>query len=166
MIRSALIVVGLLVSLALVGWEIAGKEQLLANGEALLLELAPRDPRSIMQGDYMTLRYALARDVEIAGGVARSGAIVVDRDADGVARFVRPDDGRPLETGQYRLTYRRRKSDVTIGTNAYFFEEGTADQYDVARYGEVRVASDGTTLLVGLRDAQRRPLGVASQAAP
>jgi uncharacterized membrane-anchored protein len=161
MIRTALIVVGLVVSL-----EIAGKEQVLAKGETLLLELAPRDPRSIMQGDYMTLRYTLARDLSGASGVAHAGATVVERDGDGIARFVRVDDGQPLSTGQHRLTYRFRGGEATIGTNAYFFEEGTADQYETARYGEVRVAADGTTLLVGLRDADRRPLGVARRTAP
>lgn len=166
MIRTALIGIGLVVSLALVGWGIAGKEQVLATGEVLLLELVPRDPRSIMQGDYMTLRYALARDLSGARGVGRTGAIVVDRDADGVARFVRLDEGQPLSTGQYRLTYRFRNGEATIGTNAYFFEEGTAEQYEAARYGEVRVAADGTTLLVALRDAERRPLGTARRAAP
>src|SRR5205807_976804 len=36
------------------------KERLLAEGAPILLELRPRDPRSLMQGDYMELRYALA----------------------------------------------------------------------------------------------------------
>jgi hypothetical protein len=33
-----------------------------------------------------------------------------------------------------------------------FFEEGTADRYTAARYGEFRVAADGESILTGLRD--------------
>lgn len=162
MIRQALILLGLVASLGLVGWEVAGKEHLLSTGDTLLLELAPRDPRSLMQGDYMTLDYALARDVPIRPDVARTGAIVVGRDEHGVARFIRVDDGQARAAGEYRLTYRVRGGRARIGTDAYFFQEGTADLYEAARYGEVRVATDGTTLLVALRDAERRPLGVAA----
>jgi len=162
MIRTALILAGLVVSLALVGWEIAAKEHLLATGEPLLLELAPRDPRSIMQGDYMTLRYALARDVAGLAGLRRTGTLVVRPDADGIARFMRLDDGRPLGSRERRLTYRFRHGELTIGSDAYFFEEGTAAVYAPARYGEVRAADDGTTLLVALHDIERRPLGVAN----
>lgn len=162
MIRNALILLGLTASLGLVGWEVAGKEHLLATGDTLLLELAPRDPRSIMQGDYMTLQYAIARDVSVSASAPRSGTIIVHRDPDGLATYMRPDDGGPLPEAHHRLAYRVREGEVQIGTNAYFFEEGTADLYTTARYGEVRVARDGTTLLVGLRDAERRPLGVAA----
>ena len=39
------------------------KEHTRTSGNLVLLELAPVDPRSLMQGDYMTLRYAIASDV-------------------------------------------------------------------------------------------------------
>ncbi|MFX7329222.1 GDYXXLXY domain-containing protein, partial [Acinetobacter baumannii] len=35
----------------------AQKEMLLKEGQLVLLPLAPVDPRSLMQGDYMALRY-------------------------------------------------------------------------------------------------------------
>lgn len=166
MMRRALIALGLVMSLALVGWQVAGKEHLLANGDVLLLQLAPRDPRSIMQGDYMTLQYAMAREVVPGPGWPRTGTLVVRADAHGVARFVRRDDGRALAADEHRLTYRWRGGQVQIGSNAYHFEEGTAHLYDVARYGEVRVGPDGTTLLVALRDREFRPLGVAARTGP
>ena len=46
-----------------------------------------------------------------------------------------------------------------IGPDAFFFEEGTGDQYESARYGEFRLQEDGSTLLVGLRDEAFTPLG-------
>ena len=53
----------------------------------------------------------------------------------------------------------RGRGRVQIGTNAFYFQEGHADRYAAARYGEFKVARDGTAILIGLRDAERRPLG-------
>ena len=33
------------------------KEQLIAHGQPVFVELAPVDPRSLMQGDYMRLEF-------------------------------------------------------------------------------------------------------------
>ena len=71
----------------------------------------------------------------------------------GVAQFQRRDQGEPLATGEHRLTYRIRKGRLRVGVDAFYFQEGLADTYQPARYGEMRVAADGTSLLVGLRDA-------------
>lgn len=160
MMRRVLIVVGLVASIGLVGWEVAKKERLLSSGATVLLELAPRDPRSLIQGDYMQLDYAIARRQTAGPDWARDGALVVGADDDGVAQFRRLDRGEPLAAGEQRLTYRVRGGRLQVGTNAYYFQEGTADAYAAARYGELRVAADGTALLVGLMDVDRRPLGV------
>ena len=48
---------GLVVILAAANWAIASRERLISSGEVVYLELAPVDPRSLMQGDYMSLRY-------------------------------------------------------------------------------------------------------------
>jgi len=158
-IRRALIAAGLAVSLALVAWEVSKKERLLASGDTLLLELAPVDPRSLMQGDYMRLEYAIARQWPHDGSWPSDGALVVSADEHGVAQFLRRDDGQPIETGEHRLTYRIRKGRLQVGVNAFYFQEGLAETYQPARYGEMRVAADGTSLLVGLRDGERKPLG-------
>ena len=153
------IVAGLVIALALVGVEVLRKERLLASGEVVLLELVPVDPRSLVQGDYMRLDYALSRGVDAHADWPRDGALVVQTDGRGVARFVRRDDGQPLATGEHRLTYRRRRSQIRVGTDAFYFQEGTAGEYAPARFGELRVAPDGTSVLVGLRDADLKPLG-------
>ena len=42
---------------------------------------------------------------------------------------------------------------VWLGTNAFFFEEGTAERFSKARYGEFRVdRASGEAVLVGLRN--------------
>ena len=55
--------ISLVLILALVNWSIWSKEKLLADGRNVYLELAPVDPRSLMQGDYMALRFKLANAV-------------------------------------------------------------------------------------------------------
>ncbi|WP_419465319.1 GDYXXLXY domain-containing protein [Aeromonas caviae] len=46
-------------------------EHAMSQGEVVLIELAPVDPRSLMQGDYMRLNYALARPLAGRPAAAR-----------------------------------------------------------------------------------------------
>ena len=57
------------------------------------------------------------------------------------------------------LLARWQQGQWRIGPDAFFFEEGTAAQYEQARYGEFRLQADGATLLVGLRDEALKPIG-------
>ena len=50
-----LVVVTVVALLTMVNWRIAQFEQLLQDGKVVRFALAPVDPRSIMQGDYMAL---------------------------------------------------------------------------------------------------------------
>jgi uncharacterized membrane-anchored protein len=97
------IVVGLMtvVILGAVNTMIVGKERIVANGTVVLLRLAPRDPRSLMQGDYMALRYALAGEVGRAANTVKisDGHAVVDLDDRQVARFIRLHDDEALKPG-------------------------------------------------------------------
>ena len=171
--RSAIALAWVVVVLALVGSSIAAKEALLKNGTVTYLELAPVDPRSLMQGDYMALRFGMANDVrrdlerdETAGrsGSRREkfatadGNLVAVLGEDSVSHYKRLDDGSPLAPGEILLRYRVRKGRVKFATNAFFFEEGTAKRYEQARYGEFRVAPDGELLLAGMRDKALEPL--------
>lgn len=164
--RQHLILVGLALVMAGLSWAVGQKESLLANGERVYLELAPVDPRSLMQGDYMQLRYELAgsvRDALVnkkkAGEVEMAGCLVLRLDTRGVASFTRIDHGRrPLGDGEILLRYKQRKS-FQIGASSFFFQEGTADIFDDAKYGELRVNAEGGGVLIGLRDAQLQVLG-------
>jgi uncharacterized membrane-anchored protein len=88
------------------------------------------------------------------------GRVVVGLDEHGVATFRRMDYGTPLAADEVKLFYRVRGDQVKFATNAFFFQEGTAQSYAGARFGEARVDKDGQMLLVGLRDAELRKLGV------
>jgi uncharacterized membrane-anchored protein len=55
-------------------------------------------------------------------------------------------------SAQIQLRYRVRKGQVWLGTNAFFFEEGNADRFSSARYGEFLDHASGEAVLVGLRN--------------
>lgn len=157
--RLAVIAATTVLILAFVNLEIAGKERILREGTTVLLELAPIDPRSLLQGDYMALRYAMAGEVARAAvekGVSE-GRIVVDLDRNGVARFARIHEGEPLTEGQHLLQFRKRGDSVRLASDAWFFEEGTAQAYRGARFGELRVADDGEAVLVAVRRSVEAP---------
>lgn len=166
-VRVVVTIVMTVLILAFVNLQIAGKARIVTGGRTVLLQLAPIDPRSLLQGDYMALRYAMADEVAAAAKEAgiSDGAIVVEPDesdvAGFVARFVALDRGQPLTAGQQRLVFRKRGETVRLASDAFFFEEGRADHFASARYGELRVAGDGTAVLVGLRDENGRPLSPA-----
>ena len=122
--------------LVAVNGSILAKERIRSNGERIFLELEPVDPRSLMQGDYMALRFAIASQIEAREGDSNVGKASVLVDERGVATL--SADGR----GTLQLRYRMRGSQVWLGTNAYFFEEGSARRYERARFGEFRVDRD------------------------
>ncbi len=64
--RSILLWGGLLLALAVANQGIQKRERILSDGRVLLLELEPVDPRSLMQGDYMALRFAAVDDIRDA----------------------------------------------------------------------------------------------------
>ena len=138
-------------------------EHAMSSGEVVLLELAPVDPRSLMQGDYMRLNYEIARELTSRDNRATqdkgSDTLVIRLDAHQVASLVA--DGKPdrLASDERLLQVHQSERQWQIGPDAYFFEEGTGEQYEAARYGEFRLQADGKTLLVGLRDEAYQPIG-------
>jgi uncharacterized membrane-anchored protein len=149
------------------------KERILASGQTVLLPLAPLDPRSLMQGDYVQLRYRLEAGFERVygqrlyelhdrGDIPRHGKLVITLDEENVGHFVRIDDGTPLAAGEQLLEYRLRGNwgeSLRVGADSFLFEEGRAGHYERARFGELVVSEDGEAILVGLRDADKQPLG-------
>lgn len=157
--RARLLFGGLALALGVANWAIWQKERLLARGDVMLLRLAPRDPRSLIQGDYMRLDYALTRQIPDQDAWSYDGAVVVRLGSDSIATYVRRhEQGQPLAADERLLRYRKRGARVRVATDAYFFQEGTARRYAGALYGELRVDDDGSSVLVGLRDTTRTPI--------
>jgi uncharacterized membrane-anchored protein len=160
--RKAIVIAAGAALLVLANWAVLERERQLAEGRVVRLELAPVDPRSLMQGDYMALRFKAADDAFGRFGRVKDvadGRLVVRLDEREVGTFVRRDGGEPLAEREIALRYRIRDERVKFATNAWFFEEGRAAEYQKARYGEFRVAPSGELLLARLLDATLEPLG-------
>ncbi len=140
---------------------VRGYERTLAEGRIVLVELAPVDPRSLMQGDYMALAFAVDRELAETLSVLSEGGGAPPRfaylalDADGRGSLAGIGDALPPpEEGRMAVRIRSRHGTPSIGPNAYFFQEGSADRFEAARWGEFRVAADGKALLTHLRNEE------------
>src|SRR4029077_10015059 len=109
--RKGIVVLAGLALLVGVNATILSRGRLIDAGTVVLLELAPVDPRSMMQGDYMALRFKVTRDafpLATAHAAAQDGRLVLARDARAVAAFRRLDDDAPPAADEVRMRYRVR----------------------------------------------------------
>ena len=155
---------GLIIILAIMTVNVAKFETHLATGDTVLLELAPIDPRGFMQGDYMTLSYALERDVfdQLNERLpeneyyikASEGYVIVTLDENNVGKFSRLVDAKPdnVASNEIALHYRVRNNKLKLATNAFFFQEGHAEAFEMAEYGLFRVNDKGEPLLTDMVD--------------
>lgn len=149
-VTRAVILVGAVVVLVAINGSILAKERLKSHGQRIYLELGSVDPRSLMQGDYMALRFRITDSMSAEA----SGSAALRVDPRGVATL----DPQPTPASP-RIRYRVRNGAIWLGTNAYFFEEGTGERYATAQYGEFRLDRDtGEAVLVGLADENLRAL--------
>ena len=140
-------------------YAVSGHEQTLRRGELVLLELAPVDPRSLMQGDYMALRFAV--DAQLPAVTQEETPVYAYLHVGAEGRAVLAGSGNQLssEPGTISVRIRRNERGLSVGPDAFFFQEGTAERYARARWGGLRVAADGTALLTALYDEQLLLLG-------
>ena len=152
---------GLALVLVVMTRNIAKYESHLATGDTVLLALAPVDPRGFMQGDYMTLSYALERDVFAALNrdpgsypTNEDGYVIVALDNNKVAQFMRLAANQPknLASNEMAIHYRIRNGAMQLATNAFFFQEGHGEAFEAAEYGLFRVNDKGEPLLTNLVD--------------
>lgn len=149
--KWVLILLNLVLLLVYFNFSISKKEEILKDGKLVLLELAPVDPRSLMQGDYMTLTYAIANN-EMDQKIPKKGYCVVTLDSNIVAKRVRFQKKQtPLAKDEYLIEYSAPESwTVKIGAESYFFQEGEAAKYEKAKYGGVKIDKHGNSVLIGL----------------
>ena len=139
-------------------------EALIRDGERLLIKLAPVDPRSLLQGDYMALAFELSPDgsrMPSEENAIPATYAVFRREASGLATIQRLeyDESRPaLAANERRIRLGQKNGQPLLVTDAWHFKEGTGERWAQAAYGDFRLRSDGRALLVGLADAQLRPI--------
>ncbi len=159
MTKKLAVLAGVIV-LILANLIIFNREKLIRNGRIVLLELAPVDPRSLMQGDYMALRFDIENEINLENGDMESddGYVLLEIDDNNIGSFISIYNGETLTEKRIKIRYRIRKSDIKFATNAYFFQEGDGALFEDARYGEFRVTR-GTAILIGLIDENFNKLG-------
>ena len=152
---------GLALVLVVMTRSIAKYENHLTTGDTILLALAPVDPRGFMQGDYMSLSYALERDVfatlnKDPGSypINEQGYVIVALDKHNVGQFMRLAANQPknLASNEMAIHYRIRNGAMQLATNAFFFQEGHGEAFEAAEYGLFRVNDNGEPLLTNLVD--------------
>lgn len=157
--KGFVILLNLILLLVYFNYSVAKKEELLKDGQLVLLALAPVDPRSLIQGDYMALRYKISEDIS-AADIPKRGYCVVRLDHNGVANKIRfQKDLTPLNDGEHLIEYTSPDEwNVNIGAESFFFQEGQAEKYEKAKYGGVKIDKNGNSLLIGLYDGQLRKI--------
>ena len=137
------------------------KQELIARGQPVFVALAPVDPRSLMQGDYMRLNFSVPRDLLDAppSATAERPKVVARRDARGVASLTRVlKQGEVLAADEFLFELTPKGGGWILVSDAWFFREGEAELWAKARFGEFRVMPDGRALLVGMADETLRPI--------
>lgn len=153
---------GGLLTLLVANGAIWQKQDLIARGRPVFIALAPVDPRSLMQGDYMRLSFGGVGFDEApllqALGNARPKMVarIDDRGVAIVQRGQQPDHGLAADELLIELTPKDGR--WILVTDAWFFREGEGERWARARFGEFRVLPDGKALLVGMADAELKPI--------
>ena len=150
--RSKIFLLGFAIILLFVNSQIYVKEKQIAEGHVVLLKLAPVDPRSLMQGDYMILNYELAGQIPEDQS---SGLVYLKVDSRGLVESFRLTS----ESGTVPLRFRFHQGRAVFGIESYLFQEGMAEIYQEAKYSELRVTKKGVAHLIRLLDDDFRPLG-------
>lgn len=172
---SKIAMISLVIVLGLVNWSIFEKEIHLAEGRIVYLDLAPVDPRSLMQGDYMALRFKLANEMYKVLPKAEKhkrwrhdvnatdGYAVVTLDERNIGSFKYLYVDQTLSEDEILMRYRVRNGAVKFATNGFFFQEGHGKYYESARFGQFRVDDKGELLLVAMYDKDLGKIGADDQ---
>jgi hypothetical protein len=154
----------LLATLSVANIGIWQKEQTIRHGQPVFVKLAPVDPRSLMQGDYMRLNFDLPSELRWGDGPPTAQRPTV---------LLRPHPGLPgaydvigndaavaggTTAAGIEVQLARKNGQWVLVSDAWYFKEGQASRFAAARYGEFRVLPSGTAVLVGLADEKLQPI--------
>ena len=157
-VKTIFVIINLLVLIGYFNWSIYAKEKILSEGKLVLLELAPVDPRSLMQGDFMNLNYRES-DFPSKTKLAKRGFCILRLDSNRVGHRVGlKKELTPLGKDHVAVKYFFNGNDyfssIHIGSEAYFFEEGQGKKYERAKYGALKIDENGNSVLIGLYDKE------------
>ncbi|ADO59224.1 hypothetical protein PPSC2_24750 [Paenibacillus polymyxa SC2] len=149
-----LIAIVIVLQLGIIGYQTARSETLLATGASVKLKLAPIDPRSLLQGDYVALNYDIStppsknplQEKDWNRGKVK---VVLTPDSQGVYIADRLyQDGEKLAHHEIVLNGQWNGSRILYGIENYFIPEGTGRTVEQnAHYAYIRVSRNGDALL-------------------
>ena len=165
--------------LGAVNYKVQQFEDVLATGKPVVLKIAPADPRSLMQGDYMVLNYAILSELQQSQFSSESNEsnettgidelspsgkkayILVHLDKNHVATLCEAQSEIPTDfkhcTPNVYLPIRYKGWSPELPSQDYFFAEGKGEYYAQAEYAEYRF-KDGILLLARLLDKDLKGL--------
>lgn len=151
--KLILILLNLVGLLAFVNYSAIQKEALLKDGKLIYFELAAQNAKSpLIQGDMIRLKYKIVNGL-VFDTLNKRGFVVVRLDSNSVAERVRFQPNTvPINANEYLVEYSKGYFSLNIGAENYFFQQGDAKKYELAKYGAVKVDALGNSLLMGLYD--------------
>lgn len=168
--RRLIILILLISTLGIVNGMVWHKENLIRNGDRIILSLAPVDPLSIMQGDYMVLNYnfpAWISRAEHHDRIPQYGMLVIERNLkNSIAKIIkvygydhinkqRINSSQKLKSNQYLMRYKKRRwNGVSFGVRSFFFQQGHQKYYEKAKFADIRVDTNGEFILVDMLNAK------------
>ena len=143
-------------------------EHILDNGNKIILALAPVDPRSLMQGDYMTLNYAILDEISsdekfkaLLEERKHFAYALLNRNEQGVGYLVDIQESVierfEIANADAYIPIHFNQHNIRLPSQEFFFPEGKADHYAKARYAVYRF-DKGVALLAQLLDKDLKPL--------
>ena len=142
----------------------------LKQSDSIFIELAPVDPRALLQGDYMILNYRL----DFIGDTAKKAF----DNRSSVSAYVALDDQRRVKHVAFQpealskmdvvkplllKNPNNRLDGLYAAANSFMFAEGLEPCYRNARFAEIKVNQQGNALLVGLVDQHLQSLHCEAQ---
>lgn len=145
-LKSKLYIFFILAVSCLFLYNITRQETMLNNGRDIYLKLAPVDPRSLMQGDYMILNYEISRHMD-----CNAQGEVLTINANNTADWVAPFLGQSLEEDMIVIQpITKTKFTCAPAPESFMFQEGK--DFTKAKYAKLKYAANGNLLLTNLTD--------------
>ena len=159
-LKATSIIVVIFLQLAILGIQVGKSESLLANGDLIKLELAPVDPRSLLQGDYLILRYHISSLQIEEDGWNEIVRIGLNKNQNGLYSYSgnyvvgkEIPDGIMKKADIWITGRLKGYENIEYGIENYFVPEGTGlDLQERVHYAYIKVAANGDAMLVELSE--------------
>lgn len=166
-IKAVPILLIILLQLGLTGYQVGKSEWILSQGTEIKLALAPVDPRSLLQGDYVRLNYEISDLDELPlpeeekMGWDKRVRVVLQRNDQGIYNFKGMTESKEpsQQPNEVILNGIQQGTRIKYGIESFFVPEGKGLEVETrATFALVRVGKNGDAILVTLLDMAGNPV--------